>query len=279
MTKLFLFLLIAFSNIALSKDGGISQIKEILIKDKLIQKADANKLAELKKAIDDQEKIKIANKPVSEEEFWDILTSLWLVKRESKLKWDFKKVDYGVNTVFESLLSELNISGEKYKILYLNSETVPHIGINSGYDYILLISKPFVEKLDLSKQEISLILLEEYLRLKLNLLKNRLSSKLNNLKMDTEPRKAAVLFEKYMSILDEEIFNKGFSFQDQFKLTKETVSHLKSNDKISRLYILLNEKIKRLIEKKPQYRNYTKLYPSPDMKERWLEKLLPPLKI
>ena len=82
------------------------------------------------------------------------------------MKWDFKKVDYGVNPVFNKLLTNVGASGPDYKILYLNTSKLPHFSIPSGNEVILLISKPFVEKLDLSKQEISLLLLEEYLRAK-----------------------------------------------------------------------------------------------------------------
>ncbi len=258
--------------------GGIDQIKEVLIKDKLIKEADQKKIEELKKEVVRQKKIEAANSPVTEEEFWSLVTHLWLVKRESRLRWDFEKVDYGVNQVFQSLLKKLNISGSSYKILYLNSDVIPHVGIPTGNEYILLISKPFIEKLDLSKQEIALILFDEYVRLKLNTLMNKVNARFNNLgaKKTTQGDKT---FEPYLSVLDQEIFVKGFSFQNQFNLTKEVVTYLKNDNSIAQIYHGLNDKIKNLVQSEQQYAYYPKIYPSPDLKETWLNKLLPNQKL
>ena len=82
------------------------------------------------------------------------------------MKWDFKKVDYGVNPVFNKLLTNVGVTGPDYKILYLNTSKLAHFSIPSGNEVILLISKPFVEKLDLSKQEISLLLWKSMFELK-----------------------------------------------------------------------------------------------------------------
>ena len=126
----------------------------------------------------------------------------------------------------------------------------------------------------MSKQEISLILLEEYLRLKLNLLHQKISKKVT--KVEVKNRNS---FEEYWGILDEEIIKIGFSFQEQFNLTKETVNYIKQDAKISEMYQRLNDKIKLLIEGESQYSFYSKIYPSPDLKETWLAKLLPFKKI
>ena len=100
------------------------------------------------------------------------------------------------------------------------------MGISTGSEYVLLISKPFIEMMDLSKQEISLILLEEYVRLKMNILMNKINNQLNTLASKKE-KDQSLIFENYLSVLDKNIFVKGFSFQDQYNLTKEVVSHLK----------------------------------------------------
>lgn len=275
--KIILITLTLFTN-SLSSFGknssGVEQIKDILIKDKLLIEKDKKIISELKEEVEKEKKKKFENQPVTEVEFWDLITHLWLVKRENKLKWDFEKVDYGVSGVFERLLSKLNITGKGYKILYLNSINIPHMGLSTGNEYILLISKPFIERLDLSKQEISLLLLEEYLRLKMNTLMNKINTKLNIIASNKE-KKQSDLFDKYLAVLDESIFIKGFSFQDQYNLTKEVVSHLKNDPSIAGLYGRLNDKIKKLLESDQTLSSYAKIYPSPELREAWLAKLLP----
>ena len=271
--SLLIFSMISLVSIS-APSGGIDQIKEILVKDQLIKKSDEKILNSLKREVQKEKSIKASNKPVTEQEFWQLVTHLWLVKRESRLKWDFDKVDYGVNVVFKKLLSNLNVSGVKYKILYLNSDLIPHMGISTGSEYILLISKPFVQRLDLSKQEIALILFDEYVRLKMNTLLNKINKRFNTLtKKDlAQPEKA---FEVYLKVLDDEIFKNGFSFQEQFNLTKETISYLRNDVKVAQMYQRLNDKIKSLIQTEKQYNFYSKLYPSPDLREAWLTKLMP----
>ena len=269
---LILFLL-SFSSYA-KNSSGVDQIKDILIKDKLLIEQDKKIISDLKEEVEKEKKKKFENQPVTEVEFWGLITHLWLVKRENRLKWDFEKVDYGVSGVFERLLDKLNITGKGFKILYLNSISIPHMGISTGSDYILLISKPFIERLDLSKQEVSLLLLEEYLRLKMNTLMNKINAKLNLIASNKEEKKSA-LFDKYLAVLDESIFAKGFSFQDQYNLTKEVVTHLKNDPSIAGLYRRLNDKIKKLLESDQTLSSYAKIYPSPELRETWLAKLLP----
>lgn len=254
--------------------GSVNTIKDILIKDHLLLEADKKKMDELRLEAEKEKIEKSKIKVLTDEEFTEIATLLWLVKRESKLRWDFEKVDYGVNETFKKLLHKLNVTGPVYKILYLNSDIIPHVGILSGNNYILLISKTFIEKLDLSKQEVALILFEEFIRLKLNLLQNKINQKVT--KMDVKDKRT---FDEYWNILDQEIIKMGFSFQEQFSLTKEIVNYIKNEPKISEIYQRLNEKIKILIQTENQYSFYPKIYPSPDLKEAWLAKLLPVKKL
>ena len=71
------------------KLAGVDQIKDILIKDKLLIEKDKKIISDLKKEIEIEKQVKLHNQPVSEIEFWELITHLWLVKRENKLKWDF----------------------------------------------------------------------------------------------------------------------------------------------------------------------------------------------
>ena len=270
-----LVILSLYINVSIAKSSGVETINDILVKDQLIKKADLEELNRLKKNLQVEKNIKVSKVEMHEEDFWALVSQLWLSKREGLLKWDFKKVDYGVNPVFNKLLTSLGVSGPDYKILYLNTTKLPHFSIPSGDEIILLISKPFIEKLDLSKQEISLLLLEEYLRGKKEVLKLKIQEKNRNI----SKKAAKELIQATLKSLDRMAFSKGFSFQDQFNLTKDIVDALSSNSRALEMYRKLNFKIKLLISNDKNYLNYGKVFPSPELRETWLNKIAPSVNI
>ena len=84
---------------------------------------------------------------------------------------------------------------------------------------------PFVERMDLTKQEICMLLVEDYLRVKEGIVKKRVLSKVPPLE-DSKIKKGKEIrkyFSVVTSVLDEVILNKGFSFQEQFDVTKKMV--------------------------------------------------------
>jgi hypothetical protein len=81
------------------------------------------------------------------------------------------------------------------------------------------------------------------------------------------------LLKKYNSVL----FEKGFSFQDQFETTKEIDVLLKSDLKIWNTYLTMLQKIDDLVKSNTLYKRYNQLYPSPEMQMNWLKPKPPTL--
>ena len=144
-----------------------SAIKDELKKDGLVKGAKnySKKVKEVK-----TKRIKNVNKKYSyprEVDFWTFFSEYWLVKNSQLLKWDFKKPDYGLIISFKKFLEKFGFYNKKIKILYINSPNITHMGLPSDpNEFIFLVSVPFIRTLDLSKLEISLILFEDFLRLK-----------------------------------------------------------------------------------------------------------------
>ena len=83
-------------------------IKKILKNDQL-EKIVKEKKKALSKVVKKRvEKIEKSYAIPSEHEIWNFLTEYWLVLNVQKLKWDFKKPDYGVHKHFESFLEKMS---------------------------------------------------------------------------------------------------------------------------------------------------------------------------
>jgi len=258
-----------------------SSIKDIIKKDGLDVEL-KKKNEEKRKLIDEKRKIEIKKYNVpGEDVFWSMFSEYWLVKNATKLKWDFHKPDFELEKSFAAMLESQGIFEKKFKILFLDSTDIPHAALPSNNDeIILLLSMPFVRTLDLSKVEISLILFEDYIRLKKGQFKTYVTSKELEDYMGTnfngKPFNKKLiddLLKKYDSVL----FEKGFSFQDQFETTKEIDVMLKSDLKIWNTYLTMLQKIDDLIKSNTLYKRYNQLYPSPEMQMNWLKPKTPTL--
>ena len=73
-----------------------------------------------------------------------------------------------------------------------------------------------------------------------------------------------------MKRYDEIIFDKGFNFQQQFETTKKISRLLKNQIKLWNTYYKLIGKINELVSNNLLYKNYTKIYPSPELQLGWL---------
>ena len=99
--------------------------------------------------------------------FWSFFSEYWLIKNVTQMKWDFKKPDYGINEFFELFLEKLGYYEKRFNILLVDTPRITHMALPSDKEgHIFILSLPFMKILDLSKLEISLILFEDYLRLK-----------------------------------------------------------------------------------------------------------------
>jgi hypothetical protein len=217
----------------------------------------------------------------SEDEIWGLASEFWLVKNAQLLGWDFEKPDYGLDESFRSILESLGFYQKKFKILLINTPTLVRASLpGSDGEMILILSVPFIRSLDLSKLEISLLLLEDYFRLQGEYFKKAVSTdKLKKLAgtsfQGAKPDMA--LIEELIKKYDLQINQKGYSFQQQFETTKKMDAFLKSNPQLWNTYFNLLGKLQNFLKVNVQYKEYLKLYPSPEMQIKWIspdEKIL-----
>jgi hypothetical protein len=246
----------------IKKDGleGELQKKQEITRKRLTEK----KLMEMKRY----------NIP-SQDQFWSFFSELWLVKNATLLKWDFHKPDFELEKAFTAMLEAQGLYEKKFKILILDTQAIAHTSLPSNNDeYIFLISLPFIKTLDLSKVEISLLLFEDLIRMRKGYFKNYVMSKELETYLGSnfsgkpfDKKLITDSLRKYNSLLME----KGFSFQEQFETTKEIDVLLKSDLKLWNTYINLLEKIDNLVKTNALYKNYTLIYPSPELQLNWLK--------
>ncbi len=245
---------------------------------KVLENDGLEKQAKLKKKIVKQikiEKKKIQTKKYnypSKELFWSFISELWLVKNAQELKWDVPRPDYGLKEAFKSLLEEFGYYNETFKILVIDSPNIAHMGLPSNQgENIFILSLPFMRTLDLTKIDISLLLLEDFFRLKDGMFKE-------NLGVDTsfiggnfakgEFNREGLL--KLLKGYGQVVYKKGFNFQQQYETTKQMDKVLKSKPEIWSAYLKLLKKIDQLVKNNLLFSEYTKVYPSPEMQIEWL---------
>jgi len=210
----------------------------------------------------------------TEDEFWGLVSEYWLVKNAQLLGWDFEKPDYGIDSAFRTVLENLGFYQKKFKILLLNTPTMVRASIpGSEGEMILLISVPFIRSLDLSKLEISLLLLEDYFRLESNYFKKAVST-------DKMKKLAGTSFyggvpdmsmvEELVKKYNTQVHKNGFTFQQQFETTQKMDAFLKSNPPLWNAYFRLLGKLQSFLKVNIQYKEYLKLYPSPEMQLKWI---------
>lgn len=210
----------------------------------------------------------------TEAEMWGFTSEYWLVKNAQLLAWDFDKPDYGLDQTFKAMLEKLGFYQKKFKILLLNNPSMVRASLPGGQDEkIFLLSVPFIRSLDLSKLEISLLLLEDYFRLEAGYFqKNVATEKLKTLPgTNFQGKKPDLSFvEELLRNYDKQNKETGFTFQQQFEVTKKMDAFLKGTPELWNGYFRLLGKIDRFIKVNTQYKDYVKLYPSPEMQVKWL---------
>jgi hypothetical protein len=247
-------------------------IKDVLRKDALEEKLEQKKNKIIKIS---QEKEKLQQEKYfypKDSDFWSFFSEFWLVKNATILKWDFTKPQYGIEHAFEGLLENLGFFERKFKILLLNTPVITHMGLptNKG-EYLFLLSVPFIRTLDLSKIEIALLLLEDMLRVddRLFIQNLKVQEDIMNKSFygkEVDLKKIELLLKSYSEVSME----KGFNFQQQFEITKKMDVLLKSDPKLWNSYMQMLQKIDRLVKLNLLYKEYTKIYPSPEMQIKWL---------
>lgn len=251
-----------------------SKIKDVIKSDGLEEAARKKSLIALDKKKKRLEKNRAMYNFPSEEDFWPFISELWLVKSAPILMWNVKKPDYGLNKSFEQVLKNVGIYELKFKILLLDSPNVFHYALPYRKNEVLfLLSIPFIRTMDLTKLEISVLLFENYIRIKQDYFKqmamtkevqSALGSNFHNKKLDSKILKN--ILKKY----DQIVLTEGFSFKQQFKVTKEMEKVLKNNLKLWNAYFSLLKKVDKLVKENSLYEQYVKIYPSPELQLNWL---------
>ena len=250
-------------------------IQEVLKKDRLGAEV------EKKKKVIQQIKKKRVQQQVGkyqvpgDDTFWSFFSEYWIIKNVQIIKWDFKKPEYGLRESFQEFLQKLGFFEKRFKILLVNTPDIPHFALPSNEgEVIFLLSVPFIRTLDLSKLEISILLLEDYLRLQKGYFKTYVSTPevrkmigSNFYKKKFPEKTLKLLSEKY----DEMVFDKGFSFQQQHEVTKQMSTLLKGDTKLWNTYYRMLGKIDNLVKSNFLYQKYLKLYPSPELQLNWLK--------
>jgi hypothetical protein len=285
MKKILLFLIIIFINTGVfgqvssktqeEKELDVlnySNIKHVLINDGLVKEKKKKHII-VKKIKRERKKIYIEryNYPTPDD-FYAFVSELWLVKNAQLLNWDYPKPSYGIEKAFKQLLEKMGFYNVHFKILLINSPALVHFGLPSKKnEFIFLLSVPFMRSLDLTKVDLSLILLEDFLRLKNN-------DFIKNLKLDDsfysenfyDKKINKKLINNALVKYSENIFKIGFSFHQQFEITKKMGTFLRSDPGLWGAYFRLINKIDRFIKSDLLYRDYLKIYPSPELQIQWL---------
>lgn len=249
-----------------------SNIKNVLKRDGLAghkEKKD-DQLKRIKKIKSKMQLAKYSYPTTSD--FWSFMSEYWLVKNAQTLQWDITRPEYGIKSAFKNLLEEFGYYQKKFKILIVNSPDITHMGLpgNSG-EVILILSLPFMRTIDLTKVDISLLLLEDFFRIEQSHFVKNLKTDLKFLNGNFADSKMNI---KYIKAVQKEydriIFKAGFTFQQQYKVTKMMDRVLKSNPGLWSAYIKVLNKIDRLIKMNLLYKNYNNIYPSPELQIKWL---------
>ncbi len=282
---LILSLLLSSSVLSQTKDKTLEEkegelvdfksIQEVLKEDELSQevKKKVSRIQTIKKKRkrEDLDRYKIPGN----NEIWSFLSELWLVKSASVLKWDFQKPDYGIEDSLKALMEEMGYYEVDLKIILVNTPVLTHMALPSNKgEYIFVLSVPFIRTLDLSKLEIAVLLYEDFTRIKKGYFQNFVAPASfgsivgSNFKGKPFPDQ---VFKSVLKKYDDIVFDRGFTFQQQFETTKELNRLFKANMKLWTVYFGMLKKIDDLVKTNLLYNNYTKIFPSPELQLNWLK--------
>lgn len=253
---------------------NFQNIKKVLEQDGLSQSAKNKKkqVAVMKQGQIEQEKSRFLYP--QEDDLWGFLSEYWLIKNAQLLSWDFEKPDYGIDQSLKSMLEKLGFYQKRFKVLFLNTPEVVRAALPGQQgEMIFLLSVPFIRSLDLSRLEISLLLLEDFFRLEARYFKDAVATKKMKELAGTSfhgSKPDLTLVHELLKNYDQQIRHKGYNFQQQFEITKKMNSFLKPNPELWNSYFKLLGKLDRFLKSNVQYKDYVRLYPSPEMQVKWL---------
>ncbi|MBT3234504.1 MAG: hypothetical protein HN353_00985 [Bdellovibrionales bacterium] len=249
-------------------------IKDVLVNDNLDQVVKERKRRKKRASVLRTKRLISTYDFPSRENFWPFFSEYWLVKSVQKLKWNFTKPDYGLDSSFKKMLEKIGFLEKQFKVMLLDTNEITHVALpGSDQSYIILLSLPFIRTMDLTKLEISLLLFEDFIRARMGYFENYATSKeLQKLFGQNYYQKKLPksLFQDLLAKYDKIVFSDGFTFQQQFEVTTEVAKLLKGNEKFVLAYRRLIGKIDNLVKRDKSYKNYNQLYPSPELQLNWL---------
>jgi hypothetical protein len=253
---------------------NLDSVKDLLKADKLSEELQKKQKVQVKKKKEQDIAEKSKYQVPNVQDFWSFVSKYWLIKNAQELMWDFQKPDYGLEESFKVLLESLGYYEKKFTIVLINSPNVTHFALPANpNEYILILSVPFIRTLDLTKVEISLLLLEDFFRVDEAIFKNTIKtadvdkfigSNFNGQKLNKN------LLDQILKSYTQFIYEKGFTFQQQFEVTKKIDRILKGNLGLWNSYLQLLKKIDQLVKSNSLYKDYNKIYPSPEIQINWL---------
>jgi len=259
---------------------SFDRIKSVLANDDLSAEARKNKQIEEKQKADKQRALVKKFDLPSSSDFWDLMSELWIVKNTPILKWDIEKPDYGIRESFSNFLQSVGMPNRKFRLLLTDSPTIPHLILPSRTsEYVIILSIPFMRSMDLSKTEISILLFEDIIRIEKAYFQKFVADDQVTKLIGSNFYGKKIPDDAVTSVLakyDKFIFDKGYDFQQQFEITMTVVKILNQDAKYLEAYKSLLNKIGDITKTQSQYREYSKIYPSPDMQLKWI---LPPAKV
>ena len=128
-----------------------------------------------------------------------------------------------------------------------------------------------MRNLDLTKVDISLLLLEDLLRLQAGYFKENLELDEKLIGQNFYGEKLLPDFwKKYTKAYDKVIRKTGFNFQQQFEITKKMDGLLKSTPALWNAYFKLINKLDKFLKVDVLFKHMIKIYPSPELQLKWL---------
>lgn len=250
----------------------LDEIKNVLKEDKLDAQRKKRQV-ELDKIKQKRAKSEVAKSlyPTADD-YWGIVTDYWLIKNAQRLQWEFQHPEYGIIEAFTALMNKMGFYHVKLKLLIVNSTDITHFALPSYKDeYVFLLSLPFMRTLDLTKVELSILLLEDFFRVQEGLFLKNLAMQPKGLGENFHgkelPMKQVIeMSTKYSEV----VFKKGYTFEQQYKITQKMNSFLKSDPNMWGSYYRLLKKLAELIKVNLLYKDYNSIYPSPEIQLKWL---------
>lgn len=209
------------------------------------------------------------------EDFWKFASEYWLVKNIDKIKWDQGADASELKKNFQILLGDLGIEDIKVKVFIFPTDRHPHFVLpRSDKEFIFLVSQKFIEAAGLSVKQLSYLLLEELIRIQNGYLFEffKDDSFVKNLGESFYINKRPDMgeFEKLMTKISIFYLEHGFSFENEYRVTKAICK--KIGNKTIRLKGYRNyfEAVKNRIDDIHKvFVDYKKLYPGFEMKHLW----------